>query len=190
MSDVYTQQQTFDTINFAEQPLPSGEYDTCRFVRCQFTNADVSHRTFSECTFEHCNFSLTKLARTAFREVQFINCELLGIHFDTCNDFLFTVGFDSCVIRLSSFHKLKLKKTQFRQCEIHQTDFTRADLTGSLFDHCDLTNSTFDDTILEKADFRTASGYTLDPERNRLKKARFTMPAVVGLLAKYDIQIE
>ena len=121
MSQLYTQDKRFEKINFLETELPTGEYDGCRFVGCQFANADLSHSLFSECTFDQCNFSLTKLSRTAFRAVQFTGCELLGLHFDTCNEFLFTVGYEQCVIRLSSFHKLKLKKTVFRNCD-HSPD--------------------------------------------------------------------
>ena len=43
---------------------------------------------------------------------------------------------------------------------------------------------------LEKADFRTAFNYSIDPENNRMKKAKFSPPEVVGLLNKYDIEID
>jgi hypothetical protein len=45
-------------------------------------------------------------------------------------------------------------------------------------------------TNLEKTDFRTARNYSFDPEQNKLKKARFSHPAVVGLLTKYDIIVD
>jgi len=45
-------------------------------------------------------------------------------------------------------------------------------------------------TNLEKADFRSAFNYSIDPETNRIRKARFSVPAVTGLLDKYDIEIE
>ena len=51
------------------------------------------------------------------------------------------------------------------------------------------TNS-FAGTILEKVDFRTAFNYSIDLERNRIKKARFSAKGVVGLLDKYDIDID
>ncbi|ELR71211.1 pentapeptide repeat protein [Fulvivirga imtechensis AK7] len=69
-------------------------------------------------------------------------------------------------------------------------DFAQAELSNAVFNDCDLLNATFESTNLEKADLRTASNYVLDPELNRIKGAKFSMPAVVGLLSKYDIKID
>jgi hypothetical protein len=48
----------------------------------------------------------------------------------------------------------------------------------------------FEGTNLEKTDFRSAFNYSLDPEINRMKKARFSLPGVTGLLGKYGIEVE
>jgi uncharacterized protein YjbI with pentapeptide repeats len=79
---------------------------------------------------------------------------------------------------------------RFVNCTLHEVDFTEADLTASLFENCDLQRTLFANTNLEKADFRTAFNYSIDPELNRIKKARFSMPGVLGLLSKYNIDIE
>jgi fluoroquinolone resistance protein len=70
-----------------------------------------------------------------------------------------------------------------------EADFSESDLTAAVFDHCDLARATFDHTVLEKADFRTAVNYSIDPEKNKIKKARFSMAGIAGLLDKYDIDI-
>jgi uncharacterized protein YjbI with pentapeptide repeats len=72
---------------------------------------------------------------------------------------------------------------------LHEVDFSECDLTSALLDNCDLLNATFDRTIIEKADFRTAYNYSIDPDNNRIKKARFSKSGIAGLLQKYDIQI-
>jgi len=84
---------------------------------------------------------------------------------------------------------MKIKKTIFRDTKLEEVDFTECDLPGSVFENCDLARATFDHTILEKADFTTSFNYSLDPEINRIKKARFSLPDVIGLLHKYDIEI-
>jgi uncharacterized protein YjbI with pentapeptide repeats len=85
---------------------------------------------------------------------------------------------------------MKLKKTTFRNSQIQETDFTECDLSNSIFDNCDLVKATFENSVLEKVDFRSSFNYILDPEINRIKKAKFSLPAVTGLLAKYDIEID
>jgi hypothetical protein len=58
-----------------------------------------------------------------------------------------------------------------------------------VFDRCDFSRSIFDNTNISKADFRSSYGFSIDPSRNKMKKARFSMEGVVGLLDKYDIVI-
>ena len=89
-----------------------------------------------------------------------------------------------------SFFKTKIKKTVFNDSQLRETDFAETDLTNAVFHNCDLMNAVFDRTILEKADFRTSYNYTIHPEANRIKKARFSVTGIVGLLGKYDIDIE
>ncbi len=85
---------------------------------------------------------------------------------------------------------MKLHKIEFTKCEIVEVDFGRADLTGSAFDDCDLHNAVFDNSNLSKCDFRKAYNYSIDPENNKISKAKFSLIGIPGLLAKYDIEIE
>ena len=100
------------------------------------------------------------------------------------------LDFEDCNLNLASFFKLKLKNTKFKKCTLQEVDFVEADLTNSVFDNCDFTRAIFDRSILEKADLRTSHNYSIDPENNRIKKAKFSSPAVLGLLAKYNIEID
>ena len=134
--------------------------------------------------------SMAKLTKTAFRDCVFTGCKLLGLHFDHCNDFLFAASFDNCILNLSSFYKLKIKKTAFKNSTLHEVDFSATDLSAALFANCDLSGAIFDTTILEKADFRTAYNYSINPEINKIKKAKFSVAGIAGLLDKYDIVIE
>jgi uncharacterized protein YjbI with pentapeptide repeats len=85
---------------------------------------------------------------------------------------------------------LKLAKTRFINCSLKETDFAEADLSSSVFNNCDLAHAGFDNTNLEKADLRTAYNYSIDPERNKVKKAKFSAAGLSGLLHKYDLIIE
>jgi len=91
---------------------------------------------------------------------------------------------------MCSFYGLKLNKMNFVDCELKEIDFGNADMTGSKFDECDLTKSIFDNTNLTKCDFSTAFNYSINPEKNKITKAKFSINGISGLLDKYDIIIK
>jgi uncharacterized protein YjbI with pentapeptide repeats len=63
-------------------------------------------------------------------------------------------------------------------------------LTDSVFDSCDLSRAVFDHTTLEGVDFRTSCGYSINPEINRIRRAKFSISGILGLLEKYDIDVD
>jgi len=75
------------------------------------------------------------------------------------------------------------------QCNLQEADFTGADLSGALFDNCDLQGALFENTNLERADLFSSYHFSIDPEKNRIRKARFSRAEIAGLLNKYDIEI-
>ena len=182
--------QVFEKMDYSEIELPKGEYDHCTFVGCIFSNSDLSEVAFVDCEFDNCDFSMGTINNTAFKEVRFANCKLLGLDFQQCNDFLFSVYFEDCILNFASFRQLKLKNTTFKNCSLHEADFTETDLTGSLFENCDLSRAIFESTMLEQVDFRTSYNYSINPEINRIQKAKFSLAGVAGLLEKYNIDLE
>jgi fluoroquinolone resistance protein len=190
MGEINIQDKTFDKTDFCLTPLQKGEYENCIFKNCNFLSIDVSGFVFSDCVFTSCNLTLIKLDKTAFRDVQFKDCKMLGLRIDSCNPFGLSFSFDNCVLNNCTFHKVKIKNTIFKNSSLQEIDFTACDLTGSQFENCDLARATFDGTVLEKVDLRTSFNYSIDPERNNLKKAKFSAAGIAGLLDKYDIQIE
>jgi uncharacterized protein YjbI with pentapeptide repeats len=182
--------ETYDDLHFREYPFVIGTYEYCTFKNSDFSGADLSHTLFVECVFLNCNLSLAKLENTVFRDSKFRDCKMLGLRFDTCNEFGLSFSFENCTLNHSSFYKTKIKKTTFKNTQLQEVDFTGCDATGSVFDNCNFAGATFENTILEKADLRTACNYSIDPEVNRIKKARFSLSQVSGLLEKYDIEID
>ena len=53
-----------------------------------------------------------------------------------------------------------------------------------------LGRTTFSRCDLQRADFRMAEAYAINPADNRMKGARFSFPDVVALLEGTGIQIE
>jgi uncharacterized protein YjbI with pentapeptide repeats len=186
MQKNYIEDQTFSRID----SLTKGEYENCSFNSCNFAEMDLSEFIFTNCIFNSSNLSMVKLNKTAFRDVKFKDCKMLGLRYENCNEFGLSFSFDACQLNHSSFYKTKIKKTLFKNSDLLETDFTEADLTAAIFENCDLSKAIFDQTILEKADFRTSFNYTLDPENNRIKKAKFSISGILGLMHKYDIEVE
>lgn len=184
-----TENKVFEKADFRENLLPKDSYEDCTFKGCNFNSADMAGLTFINCRFDGCDLSLANLKNTSLQEVKFISSKLLGIQFSDCRKFLMELDFENCIMKLSLFSMLKLKNTRFKNCELQETDFSEADLTGAIFDECDLLRTIFFHTNLEKADFSSARNYSINPEINRLKKARFSIPGIVGLLDTYNIEI-
>ena len=186
----YVDNKTFHNINYTDTAGEAVEYENCVFQNCDFSNADISGCLFSDCQFMDCNLSLAKIDKTAFQTVTFKNCKMLGLRFDSCNQFGLALSFQDCHLNHSSFFKLKLKKTTFNNCQLQETDFVESTLTGALFSNCDLMGAMIENANLEKADFRTAYNFDINPDLNKIKKTRFSLNGLPGLLSKYDIIID
>lgn len=177
-------------IDFDKETFLKGnEYEHCNFHNCDFSDADLKGKSFSKCVFYNCNLSMAQIAGTGFQEVKFVDCKMLGLKFENVNSFGLDFDFDGCQLDHSSFFGIKIKQTVFRNSRLIAVDFTEVDLSGGIFDTCNLDQAIFQNSILVKSDFRTATNYTIDPERNSMKNAKFSLAGVEGLLRKYRIEI-
>ena len=181
---------TFRGNDYAGRSLPFPEYEGCEFLDCNFAKADLSEVNFIDCRFSGCNLGNAKLEGTGLKGVFFKDCKLIGLDFSACNDFLLDLGFDGRNLDFAYFHKKKLKKTKFVNCTIAEANFTESDLSQAVFDGCDLKRTVFQASQLRGADFRTARNYSIDPDKNAVKGAKFSYPDVLGLLDKFGIEIE
>jgi len=176
--------------NIASKGSRDGEFENCSFVNCDFSNGVFTSGKFTDCVLTNCNLALAKLGQCQLNDVTFKDCKLLGLNFCDCSDFLFTVKFENCILDYSSFARKKMAKTHFLNSSLRNVDFTDSDLSKAVFANDDLTNAVFNKTTIKEADFLTARNYSIDPEKNNVKKARFSLYGVIGLLNKYDIRVE
>ena len=190
MFDNHFYNENFNKIDHSVTKIVKGEYDNCTFTNCNFENIHASNIQFIECEFIDCNFSNAIVKDSAFKDVNFINCKMIGVKFNEVNPFLLQMSFKDCQLNFSSFYQLKIPNTKFTKCNLEEVDFTETNLTNSLFDKCELKRTIFDQTNIEKSDFRTAFGFEINPDNNRLRGARFSRSSIDGLLFKYKIVIE
>lgn len=182
--------KTYNQIDFSKENLQGKEFDGCQFINCSFAESNLSATDFLNCDFQNCNLMMVQTNETGLKDVRFKGCKLVGLDFSLCNDFLFLVNFSHCQLDYALFTKKKMKKTHFSDCSLLQVDFSACVLTGSSFENCVLTGTTFYRTNLEETDFRSARDFLIDPDENRVKKAKFSVWGLPGLLTKYAIEIE
>ena len=190
MDNSYIVETTFNGRNFSKKDLSQTEYEACIFNNCIFSNTSLYRLQFIECSFNACDFSASTMPNTAIRDTTFNDCKLLGTNFEDCNKLLLSMDFMHCQLNLASFDGLPLKGTTFDKCMMQETNFTDVDLTDALIKECDLQAAIFDHTNLQNADLSTSYNFAIDPESNNIKGARFSSTELIGLLYKYDIEIE
>ncbi|KAB1067371.1 pentapeptide repeat-containing protein [Tamlana haliotis] len=182
--------QNFNKQDFTENRLPINDYEYCTFTSCNFSNAFLNSVRFLECEFIDCNISSANILGSSFQDVTFQDCKMLGLHLESCDAFGFSVQFNNSNLNHSSFYQMDLKNTEFLGVHLGNVDFSEADLSGVIFNDCDLKHAVFSRSILELTDFRTAINYSLNPENNRMKGAKFSLEGVSGLLNHHKIIIE
>lgn len=180
--------KTYKDLDFRVIELED-EYYQCIFQHCDFTEIAFGKTNFEECKFISCNFSLTKMSGTSWNKVEFVSCKLTGANFSNANKFTFSASFDECNMQYTSFQGLDLQGTSFNKCRIIETDFALCDLRKSVFKDCDLLRSIFQRTNLEGADFTTAFNFVINPNDNKMKKAKFSVQGLPGLLGVFGIDI-
>jgi uncharacterized protein YjbI with pentapeptide repeats len=114
---------------------------------------------------------------------------MLGIHFDYVNPFGLEMSFENCQLNHTIFYQLKLKGTKFNSCNLYEVDFSECDLSEVSFEKCDLNGAIFEQTRLVSADFSSATNFTINPNLNNIKNAKFSLDGLPGLLIIYGIQI-
>jgi len=179
----------FERIDYSGNTVNGTEFESCRFKSCEFSDSVFSNNKFLDCVFEDCNLSSMKLNRSTLSNARFKNCKLLGIVFSECQDLLFRVKFESCILDYSSFMGKKMPKTYFIKSSLKEVNFTRCNLSGSVFDEVNLADTLFNGTDLTAANFLTAFNYIIDPELNSLKKAAFSLHGLPGLLKRHQLKI-
>ena len=178
------------TLNNFQIDQDETEFENCVFQKSDFSKQNIESLEFTDCTFNNCDFSMTKISGVVFSRVRFIDCKILGVDFSKCSRFTFSVSFEKCILDYCFFMKNNLKKTIFKDCAIREVGFSECDLSSAIFANCDLSATSFERNNLEACDFRSALHYAFIPSENKIKKAQFTYPGVLGLYEHLNIIIE
>ncbi|MBO0935936.1 pentapeptide repeat-containing protein [Fibrella sp. HMF5335] len=181
--------QTFDQNSELPDSWNGQDFEKCTFRKLDLAGALLTKSNFINCQFEECNLSKVTVGNTKFDEVHFIKCRLTQVDFGHCNPFGFSVGFQGCNLDFSVFLNRNMKKTRFDTCSMKEAHFLKCDLAGATFLDCDLELAKFGENNLTQADFTSSYNIRLNPDDNKLKRAKFSLRHLPGLLSKYELDI-
>lgn len=175
--------------SFSKKSLEGEDFQGCSFIGCDITESNLRNTKFCACTFTNCNLSIPKLEGCRFQDVKFIECKIVGADFFKCEKTFFSPSFKKCFLHYCNFSDLNMKNISIKDCKIHEVHFSHTLLNGAIFENTDLSGTIFHQCDLSQADFSTSSRYNIDPQTNKIKKAKFSLPEAIGLLQGFDILI-
>jgi fluoroquinolone resistance protein len=182
-------QQTFSKLTLTDETIEGVSFEECKFEGCSFTTCKFISCKFVICKFSGCTLSAITPTNSRFSEVKFSGSKAIGFDWAKAAR-IDDLQFSDCQINYSNFGFLKTPKIKIINCEAKEVDFLEADMNNGVFTNTDFEKSRFFKTNLSGADFRGARNYFIDVQNNTIKKARFSLPEVLGLLKGLDIIIE
>ena len=169
-------------------------YAECVFEQCQFVDAVLDNLRLVDCVFTNCTVRNVEFRGCAVANVVFRDCDVVGLDWSEVRKY--GVGrpllaeMRGCTLKYNTFVRVKLPRADFSASRIFDCFFQECELREAVFAEADLRNTVFQGCDLRKADFREARSYAINIEDNRIAKAKFSLPEVVGLLGSLDIVIE
>lgn len=139
---------------------------------------------------------MIQVDRSVFKNARFRDCRLMGINWTKASwgkreiaQLVKAVDFQGCMMNYSSFLGLNLQGVNFVGCTLLEVDFSEIDLRKADFSDSDLERAIFRNSDIREADFSKARNYTLSPQLNKIKGAKFSLPEAMSLLYSMDIDL-
>ncbi|HEX2867362.1 MAG TPA: pentapeptide repeat-containing protein [Ignavibacteriales bacterium] len=184
----FYQDDKFTLGQFSNGELREREFTGCSFENINFEKSKFKYVRFEDCTFNKCNMGLIKITGSRFIDCTFKDCKMLGINWQEAEGPV-EIKINRCTLDYSVFYGLDLRRIEITESIAKEVNFENADLSRGNFNGTDFYLSKFKNTNLSSADLRDARNYDINPEFNKIKKARFSMPEVMTLLQCFDIEI-
>ena len=182
--------QVFDQLSDTPSNLVSQDFEQCTFRQLDLSKRSLSGSSFVNCQFDTCILTNADIRNTKLYDVTFLRSRLIQLDFGHCNPFGFHVDFTGCQLDHTIFLNRNLKKTRFIECSMKEAHFLKCDLTKAEFDQCNLELARFGECNLTQVNFSSSFNLKMDLDDNVVKKARFSLHNLPGLLSKYDLVIQ
>jgi fluoroquinolone resistance protein len=179
----------WDQHDFTGDDLAGTTFSSCTFQGCDLSGLRLSATRWERCRLVECNLSNTVLDHTRFDGVVLDRCKLVGLNFGAVDPLVFELSLLKCLLRYVNFSQIRWRKAIVRDCEASDSDFRGAQMAGADFRGTRFRACRFHAADLSKADFSGAEGYDLDLRTENLKKAIFSLPEALNLLAPFDLDL-
>jgi fluoroquinolone resistance protein len=187
-SDAEYIDREFDSIDLKKALISQSEFQSCSFNRCDLSQSVFTDCRFDDCTFQACDLSLVKFKGVHLRNSTFVGSKLVGIDWTGVSK-TFSVDFRDCVLNLSNFSAMSLKKRKIVNCIAHEVSFAESNMAECDCKLTDFAGSVFSKTNLTKADFTDARNYTIDVRANTIAKMKLSLPEALSILETLGVII-
>ena len=126
---------------------------------------------------------------TAWRNVHFTDCKMLGLHWEHANAFGLECSFTHCTLDQNIFTGMDLRSFRFQDTSLKHADFSDANGAGISFNGCDFSDAYFENTRVENTDFRQSLNLSIRLPNNHVKGARFRLDQAPELLRMFGVVI-
>ena len=174
---------------FRDEDWYGEELDGRRFVRCSFTDVDLTESRSRGAVFEDCSFSNCKLNASVHTNTAFVGCDFRRTSF-------FDVTLDGCKLAGSVvidcvlqpltvtggnwtgivMRGAELQGVDLAGVRLVEADLSESDLTGAVLRGCDLSHAVVRGAELKDADLRGAMLSAVDLAAARLSGTNSTSP--------------
>ena len=99
-------------------------------------------------------------------------------------------AFKDCKLDYACFQSMDLRGFEFGGSSIREADFSSANLSKANLSGGNYAGTSFANVNIEKADFRGAKNYFIDPAFAKLKQAKFSYPEALVLIQAMGAEVE
>ena len=168
MAKQYYQGEVFD--NVSPDFLHDAEFNDCTFQNCRWSGARIEACSFLGCTFDRCAWSDVVFSFCQMSDAWLLHSAFRSIAWGGLQGRSALVQpfgkAEQCEFRYNEFSGMALKQFDFSKCTFGDCVFDNCKLAGANFRGVALGSTAFSRCDLQKADFREASAYRIDPADN------------------------
>ena len=185
----YADDEQFKGVRFdAAHPVPRRN-EGCVFEDCDFKGVDLRGVRFVDCRFLSCDMTNCGVVDAGFQEVDLVGCKALGVRWDTCNPFLFSLKATDSQLDYGCWVGVDLSRSRFKGGSLREADFTEVNGQGLIMADVDVTGARWERCSLQGAAFSEMRGWVMDLQENEVRGMKVDREALPGLVATWGLEL-